>query len=127
VAELAQQTPPGGKPELPPPPDDWADSQPRGLFALFVAAVFAVGLGQVALRGSVPSALRLREGLAGAVRNLLPLLVMAAIAFALMMAAAITLLLVGGVLGCCTRCWRWWCSCRSTWPSCWSSTWSCSG
>ena len=40
----------------------------------------------------------LLEGVAGAVRNLLPLLVMAAVAFALLMAAAIALLLVGAVL-----------------------------
>ena len=40
----------------------------------------------------------LLEGVAGAVRNLLPLLVTAAVAFALLMAAAIALLLVGAVL-----------------------------
>ena len=40
VAELAQQTPPGGKPELPPPPDGLGGLfSLGGLFALFVACL----------------------------------------------------------------------------------------
>jgi hypothetical protein len=99
VAELMQQTTPGKPAQLPPPPDGLGGLfSLGGLVALFVAAVFAVGLGQVALRGRGIGA-ALLEGLAGAARNLLPLLVMAAVAFALMMAAAVALLLVAGVLG----------------------------
>lgn len=99
VAELMQQTTPGKPAQLPPAPDGLGGLfSLGGLFAVFVAAVFAVGLGQVALRDrGIGTALL--EGLAGATRNLLPLLVMAAVGFALMMAAAVALLLVAGVLG----------------------------
>ena len=85
--------------QLPPPPDGLGGLfSLGGLFALFVAAVFAVGFGQVALRGRNLGA-ALVDGLAGAARNLLPLLVMAAVAFALMMAAGLMLVLVAGILG----------------------------
>jgi hypothetical protein len=97
--ELLQQATPGKPAQLPPPPDGLGGLfSLGGLIALFIAAVFAVGLGQVALRGRGIGA-ALLEGLAGAARNLLPLLVMAAVAFALMMAAGLALLLVAGVLG----------------------------
>lgn len=99
VAKLMQQATPGQQAQLPPPPEGLGGLfSLGGLFALFVAAVFAVGLGQVALRGRGIGAAVL-DGLAGAARNLLPLLVMAAVAFALMMAAGVVLVLVVGVLG----------------------------
>jgi hypothetical protein len=99
MAEILQHATPGKPPQLPPAPDGLGGLfSLAGLFALFVAAVFAVGLGQVALRGhGIGTAVV--EGLAGAARNLLPLLVMALVALALLMAAGVVLLLVAGVLG----------------------------
>ena len=89
VAELLQHATPDKPAQLPPPPDGLGGLfSLGGLFALFVAAVFAVGFGQVALQGRNLGA-ALVDGLAGAARNLLPLLVMAAVAFALMMAAGV--------------------------------------
>lgn len=99
VAELLQHATPGKPAQLPPPPGGLGGLfSLGGLFALFVAAVFAVGFGQVALHGRNLGA-ALLDGLAGAARNLLPLLVMAAVAFALMMAAGLMLVLVAGILG----------------------------
>jgi len=99
VAELLQHATPEKPAQLPPPPDGLGGLfSLGGLFALFVAAVFAVGFGQVALQGRNLGA-ALVDGLAGAARNLLPLLVMAAVAFALMMAAGVVLVLVAGILG----------------------------
>lgn len=99
VAELLQHATPDKPAQLPPPPDGLGGLfSLGGLFALFVAAVFAVGFGQVALQGRNLGA-ALVDGLAGAARNLLPLLVMAAVAFALMMAAGVVLVLVAGILG----------------------------
>ena len=99
VAELLQHATPGKPPELPPAPEGLGGLfSLGGLFALFVASVFAVGFGQVALRGRNLGA-ALVDGLAGAARNLLPLLVMAAVAFALMVAAGLVLMLVAGILG----------------------------
>lgn len=99
VAELLQHATPDKPAQLPPPPDGLSGLfSLGGLFALFVAAVFAVGFGQVALQGRNLGA-ALVDGLAGAARNLLPLLVMAAVAFALMMAAGVVLVLVAGILG----------------------------
>lgn len=99
VAELLQSAKPGQPADLPPPPTGLGGLfSLGGLFALFVAAVFSIGLGQLALRGhGIGTAVF--EGLSGAVRNLLPLLVMAAVAFAVMMAAGLVLVLVAGVLG----------------------------
>jgi hypothetical protein len=97
VSALLQDAKPGQ--QLPPPPDGLGGLfSLGGLFALFVAAVFSIGLGQLALRGrGVGTAVF--EGLSGAARNLLPLLVMALVAFALLMAAGVGLLLVAAILG----------------------------
>lgn len=68
-----------------------------GLLTIFVMAMFAIGLGQLALRGrSVGAALL--EGLSGAARNLLPLLVMALVAFAAVMAVSVAAALVINIL-----------------------------
>lgn len=99
VTELLQSAKPGQPAELPPPPTGLGGLfSLGGIFGLFVAAVFSIGLGQLALRGR---GLRtaLLEGLAGAVRNLLPLLVMAVVAFTVLMAAGVALVLVAGLLG----------------------------
>jgi hypothetical protein len=99
AAEVLQHAKPGQPPELPPAPEGLGGLfSLGGLFALFVTAVFAVGFGQVALHGRNLGA-ALIDGLAGAARNLLPLLVMAVVAFALMMAAGVVLVLVAAILG----------------------------
>jgi len=99
VAELLQHATPGKPAQMPPPPEGLGGLfSLGGLFALFVAAVFAVGFGQVALGGRSLGA-ALVDGLAGALRNLVPLLVLAAVAFALMMAAGVVLVLLVGILG----------------------------
>jgi hypothetical protein len=63
------------------------------LWALFIGGVFAVGLGQVALRGRGVRA-AFADGLAGTAKNLLPLLVMAVFAFGAMVVAAVALAMV---------------------------------
>jgi len=99
VAAAMQNATPGKPAQLPPPPQGLGGLfSLGGLFALFVAAVFAIGFGQVVLRGRAVGAAVL-DGIAGALRNVLPLLLMAAVAFALVMAASLALLLVAGVLG----------------------------
>jgi hypothetical protein len=99
VAQVLQHATPGKPAELPPPPQGLGGLfSLGGLFALFVAAVFSIGLGQVALHGR-GIRVAVLEGLSGAARNLLPLLVMAAMTLALVMAAGVALLLVAGVLG----------------------------
>lgn len=95
---LLQTAKPGQPPQMPAPPEGLGSLfSLGGLFALFVAGVFAVGLGQLALRGRGVGA-SLLEGLAGAARNLLPLLVLAAVSFALMMGAGLAMMLVATVL-----------------------------
>lgn len=99
VVELLQQATPEQPAQLPPPPEGLGGLfSLGGLFALFVAAVFAIGFGQVVLRGRGIGAAAV-DGLAGAARNLLPLLLMAAVAVAVLTAAGMALLLVTGLLG----------------------------
>lgn len=99
VTELLQSAKPGQPAELPPPPTGLGGLfSLGGIFGLFVAAVFSIGLGQLALRGRGLGT-ALLEGLAGALRNLLPLLVMAVVAFTVLMAAGVALVLVAGLLG----------------------------
>lgn len=99
VTELLQSAKPGQPAELPPPPTGLGGLfSLGGIFGLFVAAVFSIGLGQLALRGRGLGT-ALLEGLAGALRNLLPLLVMAVVAFTVLMAAGLALVLVAGLLG----------------------------
>ncbi|HEV8694593.1 MAG TPA: hypothetical protein VGQ93_10505, partial [Lysobacter sp.] len=100
VMELSQQaqSKPTQPVQLPPPPEGIGGFLGLGsLFALFISGVFAVGLGQLALAGrSVGGALA--DGLAGAAKNLLPLLVLAILAFGLMMALSLVLAIVVVVL-----------------------------
>lgn len=94
IVALSQQ-PQTGKPlQLPPPPDGIGGFLGVGsLFALFVGGTFAVGLGQIAL-GARGIGAALADGIAGAARNLLPLLVLAILAFGLMMALSVVLAVV---------------------------------
>lgn len=99
VLALMQQAGPGQPVRAPAPPAGLGGMFGLGgLFAVFVAGMFAIGLGQVALRGE-PLVAALRDGLAGALRNLVPLLVLAALAFVLLMALSLGMLLVLAVLG----------------------------
>jgi len=95
VVELSQQAKSAQPMQLPPPPVGLGGFLGLGsLFALFIGGVFAVGLGQLALGGrSVGGALA--DGLAGAAKNLLPLLVLAILSFGLMMVVS---MVVGVVL-----------------------------
>jgi hypothetical protein len=94
ASQQAQQTPGGKPPALPPPPDGIGGFIGLGsLFALFVGGVFAIGFGQVALTTrSVGGALA--DGVAGAAKNLLPLLLLALLSFVLMMALGMALMIV---------------------------------
>lgn len=94
VFELSQQPRTGTPVQLPPPPEGTGGFLGLGsLFALFVGGVFAVGLGQIALAGrGVGTALL--EGVAGTARNLLPLLVLAILAFGLVMGLSVILAVV---------------------------------
>ncbi len=99
AVDVLRSARPGGQPQLPALPAGLAGLfSLAGLFALFVAGVFAVGLGQLALRGHGVGTAVL-EGLAGAARNLAPLLVLAVFAIVLLMAAGFALGLVAGILG----------------------------
>lgn len=98
VTALSQQARPGQPVALPPPPQGMGGFLGLGsLLALFVGGMFAVGLGQVALGGrGVGGALA--DGFAGAVRNLLPLLVLAVLAFGLMLAVSLGAVLVVAIV-----------------------------
>lgn len=68
------------------------------LAGLFFGGVYAIGFGQVALGGrSVGGALA--DGLAGTLKNLLPILLLAAVVFAGFLAFALALALVAALLG----------------------------
>ncbi len=98
VMALSQQTQVGKPVQLPPPPDGLGGFLGLGsLFALFAGGVFAVGLGQIAL-GARNVGTALLDGVAGTAKNLLPLLVLAVLAFGLMMALSVALALVAVVV-----------------------------
>lgn len=99
LVALSQQPQTPGQPvQLPPPPDGLGGFLGLGsLFALFIGGVFAVGMGQIALRARGIGA-ALADGVSGAAKNLLPLLVLAVLAFGLMMALSVLLALVLGVV-----------------------------
>ncbi|NYZ62071.1 hypothetical protein [Luteimonas deserti] len=85
---------PATPPELPMPPAGIGLLMALGLmFGIYYATVYAIGLGQVALGGRRVTA-ALRDGLVGALRNVLPVMVVAAIA----MAGVFALMLVFGIL-----------------------------
>ncbi|MEN5118029.1 hypothetical protein ABE488_11960 [Luteimonas sp. TWI662] len=90
----ASQTPPSAPPELPMPPAGIGPLMALGLlFGMFYATVYAIGLGQVALGGrSVFAAFG--DGVLATLKNVLPVLVIAALA----MAGGFALILVFGVV-----------------------------
>jgi hypothetical protein len=95
IAEQAQQAPPGAKPPvLPAPPDGTAGLLGLGsLSMLLMGCMFAVGLGQIALTGRGARA-ALVDGLAGTAKNVLPLLVMAALGLAAMLVLSVGVFIV---------------------------------
>jgi hypothetical protein len=100
VFELVQQATPGAPPpQMPPLPDGTGRVFGLSLLAfMFLGGAYAVGFGQVALGGrGVGGALA--DGFAGALRNVLPLLVLTVVGMAAMMLAALLLGLVMLVLG----------------------------
>lgn len=98
IMTLSQQAQPGKPVQLPPAPEGIGGFLGLGsLFALFVGGSFAVGFGQIALHArSVRGALA--DGVTGAAKNLLPLLVLAILAFGLLMLSSMALGLVMVVL-----------------------------
>lgn len=80
------------------PPDGLGTMMALGTLAgLFFAGVYAIGFGQVALRGrSVGGALA--DGVAGTLKNVLPILLLAVVAFCAFLALALVVALVGGLL-----------------------------
>ena len=96
------QSTPATPPELPLPPAGIGPLVALALFfGIFYATVYALGLGQVAL-GRRPVGGAFADGLGGALRNVLPVIVAAAIAmaggFALMLALTLVMMVVGAIV-----------------------------
>jgi hypothetical protein len=97
--EMGGQSAPGAPADLPLPPAGIGPLMALAIFfGVYYATVYAVGLGQVAL-GDRPVLQAFTDGLGGALRNVLPIVVAAAIAmaggFALMLAFAMVVTLIG--------------------------------
>lgn len=89
-----QGSAPASPPELPLPPAGIGPLMALGLlFGVYYATVYAIGLAQVAL-GRQPVMAAFRDGLSGALKNVLPVIVVAALA----MAGGFALMLVFGVI-----------------------------
>lgn len=83
---------------MPPPPEGLGGFLGLGsLGALFLGGVFAIGMGQVVFAGRRVAG-ALADGLRGTLRNLLPLLVLAVVAFALLMGIGLAAVLLVAVL-----------------------------
>lgn len=92
----------GGKPvppdDIPAPPSGLGMVMALGLLAgLFLGGAYAIGFGQVALGGQGVLA-AVRDGLAGAIKNLLPIAFMAVLSIVALFALMLVMALVGGVL-----------------------------
>lgn len=87
AAKLMQEIPPG-----------FGTMMGLGTLAgLFFGGVYAIGFGQVALRGRGVGA-ALADGVAGTLKNVLPILVLAVVAFCAFLALALVVALVGALL-----------------------------
>ncbi|TWH99108.1 hypothetical protein IP90_03199 [Luteimonas cucumeris] len=97
TASQAQQA--GTPPAVPPIPKGFGRVMALGsLFGLFFGGVYAIGFGQIALTDrSVGGALA--DGFTGALKNLLPILVLAIIAFVALILLIIAFMLVALLLG----------------------------
>lgn len=92
----------GGKPvqpdDIPSPPSGLGMVMALGLlFGLFLGGAYAIGFGQVALGGRGVFA-AVGDGLAGALKNLLPIVVMSVLAIVALFALTLVVTLIGGVL-----------------------------
>ncbi|HRN61616.1 MAG TPA: hypothetical protein PK743_07415 [Luteimonas sp.] len=92
----------GGKPvqpeDIPAPPAGLGMVMALGLlFGLFLGGAYAIGFGQVAL-GSRGVFAAIGDGLTGALKNLLPIAVLAVLTIIALFALTLVLTLVGGVL-----------------------------
>lgn len=99
--EMGAQSAPATPPELPLPPAGIGPLMALAIFfGVYYATVYALGLGQVALGGR-PVMQAFTDGLGGALRNVLPVIVAAVIAmaggFALMLAFAMVVTIIGVV------------------------------
>lgn len=99
--EMSAQTGPATPPDLPLPPAGIGPLMALAIFfGVYYATVYAIGLGQVALGGR-PVLQAFTDGLGGALRNVLPVVVAAAIAmaggFALMLAFAMVVTIISVV------------------------------
>lgn len=89
---------PAQMPALPQLPEGLGTVMALGtLVGLFFGGVYAIGFGQVALGGRGVGA-ALADGVAGTLKNLLPIVVVAAIAIVLLFALILVIALVGGLL-----------------------------
>lgn len=96
--EMSAQSAPASPPEMPMPPAGIAPLMALAIFfGVYYATVYAIGLGQVALGGR-PVMQAFTDGLGGALRNVLPVIIAAAIAmaggFALMLAFAMVVTII---------------------------------
>lgn len=92
----------GGKPikpeDIPAPPSGLGMVMALGLlFGLFLGGAYAIGFGQVALGGRGVFA-AVVDGLAGSLKNLLPIVVMAILSIVALFALMLVVALVGGLL-----------------------------
>lgn len=92
----------GGKPvqpeDIPAPPSGLGMVMALGLLAgLFLGGAYAIGFGQVALGGRGVLA-AVGDGLAGSLKNLLPIIVMAVLSIVALFALTLVVALVGGLL-----------------------------
>lgn len=101
--EMSADSAPATPPDLPLPPAGIGPLMALAIFfGVYYATVYAIGLGQVTLGGR-PVMQAFRDGLGGALRNVLPVVVAAAIAmaggFALMLAFAMVVTIITVVAG----------------------------
>jgi len=99
--EMGAQSAPATPPDLPLPPAGIGPLMALAIFfGVYYATVYAIGLGQVSLGGR-PVLQAFTDGLGGALRNVLPVIVAAAIAmaggFALMLAFAMVVTIISVV------------------------------
>lgn len=89
---------PSQMPAIPQLPDGFGTLMAIGtVVGLFLGGVYAIGFGQVAL-GDRGIGAALADGVAGTVKNLLPIIVLAVIAIVLFIVLMIVVALVGGLL-----------------------------
>lgn len=101
ILQLSQQAQQGAQIDpasVPPLPDAFGALLALGaVIGLFLGGVYAIGFGQVALGGQ-GAGRAFADGVAGTLKNLLPLALLALMAFALLLGMSFALILVAGAL-----------------------------